>query len=470
MVLGIWCGEGKAPLNEYLHPLVSELKEIIESGIQINDFNIKIKFGRCVCDTPARSYIKGVVSFMHTRGCQKCLVEGKYSNIAHRMSFPCTDAQKRTDESFRKRLDPSHHKQLDQTPFEALNIDMITSFPIADDLHLLHLGVTKKCMMRWIRGEKNYPHKWKRSTTENVSKLLLNLNKYLPTDLHRSIRSLDVIKYWKGLEFRTILLYVGVVVFKTALNQDEYEHFLTLFCAVTLCYSKMYKKYTPVAAKMFDDYVKNYIRIYGQHSITSNVHNLAHIVDDMKSLNVENLTDISSYRYENSLRLLGLKVKHSNLPLEQIVRRISEASSTNNEYSQNISSDFKFEPICKDCYKMNENEVFRRVLLKPGVELSTKNNGDKWFMTKDTKIIQLKYIYHFNNSYKICGVELKQKNPFFVTPINSIKLNIYLSDGEMESKDQIFDLSTVFAKIICLPYHSNFVFIPLLHSLDVLNP
>lgn len=469
MVLGIWCGEGKAPLKEYLHPLVSELKELIANGIQINNFNMKIKFGRCICDTPARSYIKGVVGFNHTNGCQKCLAQGEYSNIAHRMSFKCIDAPKRTDESFRKRSDPPHHKEISQTPFEELNIDMITSFPIADDLHLLHLGVTKKCMMRWIRGEKYSKHKWKKRITENVSKLLVNCNQYLPSDLHRSIRSLDVIKYWKGLEFRTILLYVGIVVFKGVLNQDEYEHFLTLFCAVTLCYSKTYKKYTTVAAKMFDDYVKNYIRIYGDHSITSNVHNLLHIVDDMKSLNVENLTDISSYRFENSLRLVGLKVKHCNLPLEQIVRRLMEASSAAKEFNHNISNELNFEPIAKDCYKLNENKVFRRILIAPGVELSSKNNGDKWFLTKVGQIIQMKYIYQVNNAYKICGFELKRKDPFFVTPINSTKLNIYLSDGEMENKDQIFDISTVSAKIFCLPFHSNFVFIPLLHSLDVLN-
>lgn len=79
------------------------------------------------------------------------------------MSFPYIDAPKRTDESFRERSDPAHHKE--STPFEELNIDMITSFPIADDLHLLHLGVTKKCMMRWINGEKKI-------TTANGRKML----------------------------------------------------------------------------------------------------------------------------------------------------------------------------------------------------------------------------------------------------------------------------------------------------------
>lgn len=59
MIAGIWCGKDKPPLNEYLNPLIHEIEDILLSGIQIKDFHIKIRFGNCYCDTPARSYIKG---------------------------------------------------------------------------------------------------------------------------------------------------------------------------------------------------------------------------------------------------------------------------------------------------------------------------------------------------------------------------------------------------------------------------
>lgn len=58
-VIGIWCGEGKPPLNEYLNPFVLELKELLLNGLKINENFVEIHFGRCICDTPARSYIKG---------------------------------------------------------------------------------------------------------------------------------------------------------------------------------------------------------------------------------------------------------------------------------------------------------------------------------------------------------------------------------------------------------------------------
>lgn len=256
---------------------------------------------------------------------------------------------------------------------------------------------------------------------------------------------------------------------KGALNQDEYEHFLTFFCAVTLCSSNIYKKYIGDAAKMFDDYVNNYIRIYGRHSITSNIHNLTHIADDMKSLNVGNLTDISSYRFENCLRLMGLKVKNCNLPLEQIVRRLIEASNTKNEHEYNLCNDSEFKPIAKHCYNLNGHMMFCKIAIAPGVEFSSKKNGDKWLLTKNGKIIQMKCAFQVDNTYKICGFELKNKNPFFINPINSTKLNIFESDGIMKNEDEIVDISSVFAKMFCLPFNSNFIFLPLLHSLDALN-
>lgn len=60
MVIAIWCGITKPKLNEYLEMLVAELESILSTGIFIKNYHIAIKFGRVVCDTPARSFIKGI--------------------------------------------------------------------------------------------------------------------------------------------------------------------------------------------------------------------------------------------------------------------------------------------------------------------------------------------------------------------------------------------------------------------------
>lgn len=61
MVIGIWSGESKPPLAEYLHPLIDELKTILLNGVHLNSQRIEIHIGNIICDTPARAFIKGLM-------------------------------------------------------------------------------------------------------------------------------------------------------------------------------------------------------------------------------------------------------------------------------------------------------------------------------------------------------------------------------------------------------------------------
>lgn len=114
------------------------------------------------------------------------------------------------------------------------------------------------------------------------------------------------------------------------LPEVEYNHFLILSVAVRICSCNKYKAYIPIASKLFKIYIETYINIYGRHSISSNVHNLIHISEDMQRCDVGNLMEISTYKFENCLRLLSLKLKHTNLPLEQVARRIIEKENLDN--------------------------------------------------------------------------------------------------------------------------------------------
>lgn len=58
-VIAIWCGDGKAILNEFLAQFVHELNSLLVTGISINNYHIRVSVKAFICDTPARSYIKG---------------------------------------------------------------------------------------------------------------------------------------------------------------------------------------------------------------------------------------------------------------------------------------------------------------------------------------------------------------------------------------------------------------------------
>lgn len=186
-----------------------------------------------------------MVNFNSKNGCQKCTTFGCYSKKYKRVYFPDSNAVSRTDAEFRARKYGEHHKE--RSLLENLDIDMIFSFPSSDPLHLLDLGVMKRCLVRWVFGEKGYTRKWSKCSIERVSRLLENCQKYMPTDIHRAIRNLKYLRKWKGVEFRTVLLYVGMAIFDEVLDANEFNHFMLLCCAVRICSSSLYKNYLPIA-------------------------------------------------------------------------------------------------------------------------------------------------------------------------------------------------------------------------------
>lgn len=417
----------------------------------------------------------GTVNFNHKNGCQKCEVTGEFSKEYRHMSFPHLDAPLRTNETFRQKTQPTHHK--DDSPFEDLDVDMVKKFTIADSLHLLHHGVMKKCLQRWTGNVKGYSRKWSKLTTEALSKYLIEANKRMPCDIHRSLRSLDELSNWKGVEFRTLLMYVGMVAFRPALadasRHDEYEHFLLLCCACTIVSCNVYKAYIPVAKNMFKAYVNEYIRLYGRHSISSNVHNLIHIVDDMIENNIDSINLMSTYKYENSLRLLGMKLQNCNRPLEQISRRLIEIFHLNtnllrNEDQIEIDHDHEFSPHVE--YELPSNKTFfSKITIKPDVILTSRKIGDQWFLTHTGDIVKMAYATKVENSYKVCGFSLKSRDPFFTKPMASTNLSIFKSDGELSTTLCMHEINSIAAKMICLEIEKSFVYIPLLHTLEILK-
>lgn len=263
-------------------------------------------------------------------------------------------------------------------------------------------------------------------------------------------------------------IYIGIVVFRDILKKEEYYHFLILCCAVRICASESYTKQLPIAEKMFKSYIKMYIKLYGAHSISSNVHLLSHIVVDMQNTNVKNIMELSTYKYENCLRHIGLKIKHGYLPLEQVARRILESMQLHATKEENIFELTQFEPQL--LYPSEPGStMYNKIQISSDLMLSNKRFGDSWFFTKNDEIVKIAYATKESGKNQIAGMVITNKNAFFDNPIDSTKLKIYISDGKTSCDLRFFELNCVTAKMFCLPYREQFVFMPLEHSIDSLN-
>lgn len=407
-------------------------------------------------------YFVGTVNFNHRQGCQKCEVEGVFQQ---RMSYPNLNSILRTDRSFRERKKPLHHKQ--RSRLEDLPVNMIEDFPIADSLHLLDHGVMKKSLQIWINGGTSHNSKFSKNVILELDKIIHQANKQMPSDVHRSLRGLSYINYWKGTEFRVFLLYVGIVVLKEYLPTEAYDNFLLFFCAVRICSSEKYVNIQSISNELFRDYVNNFGLIYGSNHIVSNIHNLIHVYNDVKRLG--NLNTITTYKFENCLRQLKLRVQARDAPLEQIARRIIESAQNYKVTANNLNSK-KFEPYLKHFFKPNSPTNFiayKHVQISSNVFLSVKKMGDSFFLTKDKQIVQMNFAFRFKDNFFIDGSPILFKEDFFSDPFSSRFIDIYKSCGR-KGISSYFSINRVECKLLRLSYNNDFVFMPILHSLDEL--
>lgn len=405
-----------------------------------------------------------VVNFNSYHGCQKCTVRGLYSKQYKVMSFPNTSAAERTNNSFRLREQKEHHHPERSAVERLLCVDMVKDFPIADALHLLELGITKRCLTRWKEGTKSYKNRFKAAELNQINTSLNRARESMPTEIHRSIRNLDTLHFWKGTEFRTILLYVGIVVLKDIVAVDEYNHFKLLSCATILCSSDAYElivNSTSVVDELINAYIEQYIILYGEHTISSNVHNLSHLLDDVRRFG--NLNSLSTYPFENCLQMIKSKLRAMKNPLQEISRRMTE-----------ISSAIVLEPLIIEKKRSNLAELkfpftgdkskFRAVILSD-YRISSKKIGDRWFMTNRKQVLSFQYATYAGRKILLHGYELCNKEIFFTKPLDSSKLNIYISDGQTADIETVCEIADIKCKMVCLPYNSQIVLQPLLHTL-----
>ena len=105
-------------------------------------------------------------------GCDRCVQKGFHDG--HRVTNPDMEAALRTDENFASKTHPQHHHG--DSPLSDLKIGMISGFPL-DYMHLYLLGVTKKTIGYWMKGDKlNRSFKIGSGAKKRISETLVEMS------------------------------------------------------------------------------------------------------------------------------------------------------------------------------------------------------------------------------------------------------------------------------------------------------
>ncbi|XP_071581909.1 uncharacterized protein [Temnothorax nylanderi] len=329
-VVGIYRGSRKpSSASQFFSRFVVDINSVIDNGgILYQDTKFPVTLRCFVADAPARAFILNHKSHMAANPCSKCTVTGQYFD--GRMVYISLDNTPRTDENYMLQIDEEHHKG--PSPLSDLPFGMVSQVPF-ESMHLLFIGIMKKCFEAWIDGKFSKLSKLAGHSLQTVSSRLETLKQYCPRDFARPPRGLGAYKRFKATENRQFLLYTGVVVLYGILDEDVYLHFVLLHAAIRslACERSPNFHFADLALRT---YVEKCEAIYGLTFFSYNIHGLLHVVEDVKRFGP--LDAYSAFPYENNMSIFRKYCRKPDLPLQQIAnRRAEQSNKCNNRFVNN---------------------------------------------------------------------------------------------------------------------------------------
>lgn len=447
VVVAIYTGRGKPdPLEVYLENFINESKMLYEEGIRFENtlFNFSIKY--FACDAPARAYLKKIKGHTSKNGCERCKIQGLYSD--RRVCFPInTSTDNRQDTDFFS-INSSEEHIKGKSPLLKLNIGLMSQF-ILDPMHLIYLGVMRRLLCCWVEGDRGV-----RFSKKNIFDLNLKIQKLrncMPSDFSRKLRNLDEVKRWKATEFRIFLLYIGVILLGDILNSSLYKHFKLLHVAIFILSNKnLIETHLSIAEKLLNSFVSQSSVLYGKKFITYNVHSLIHICQDVNLYGP--LESYSCFCFENYLGKIKNLVRGNRCPLAQISNRLTEIENSNSCCDNNRI----IKPVE---ISLSSKTFYCKKLLTPNFIISVSEPDN--FVSINNKIFKINSIFFSEGEYKCIMTPFRYTHNLFIYPVNSSELGIYYVKSYFPSV--VAHLADISVKCVAFPFKDGYAIFPELH-------
>ncbi|KAG1925657.1 hypothetical protein F2P79_025384 [Pimephales promelas] len=245
--------------------------------------------------------------------------------VSGRVTYPKADnLTLRTNETYRAEIAKQQKDDaISVSPFLRLPLDMVNQFPI-DYMHQACLGVTKKMITEWMRGNRNV--RMSAGQINEVTQRLLTLRKDIPSCFARKPRGLEDIDRWKATELRQFAVYTGKIVLKGILADQLYDHFMTFSVALGLLLSpNLAVDHNDYSSQLMKYFVEKTKELYGDHFMVYNIHSMIHL--SAEAINFGCLDACSAFPFENFLGKLKRLVRSGKKPLIQVAKRLMEMSN-----------------------------------------------------------------------------------------------------------------------------------------------
>lgn len=388
--IAIYVGDSKPRnVSEFLSEFIQEINILQSDGFYYNNDKFYVKLKAVSCDAPARAFLKAIKSHNSLEACEFCTIQGK--KINHRMIYSDRDQtiELRNHNNFKNQIHKNHH--LGVSPLLSIhNLDIINAFRL-DYMHLVCLGTMRRFLNRWFKQESHFciaPRFRKLASTR-----MLSIN--LPNEFNRKARSFQELDRFKATELRTLIMYTGPFVLKNLIPTNQYNHFLLLFYVMRLCCNKeSLLKHGGKAIQLIKEFVGQSEKMYENEEPVYNTHSLIHMVTNAVN-NKETLEEINCFTFENNLGQLKKLIRSGSLPLEQVIKRLSERN-----FSKTLKTD-------KEIY------------------INPKSKNNKHILLKNNKVMMVCSKLNKNNQIFLSGQIYQVYGNAFVSPYPSNIIRVW---------------------------------------------
>lgn len=240
---------------------------------------------------------------------------------------------------------------------------------------------------------------------ESLTKKLLSMNKYKPSEFHRRIR--DDYHHWKAVEGKKFLKYWCFGALNdVGLTVNEYRLICTLALAINILSREDLHHLWSETKPLLSLFVEGFPEMFGAHHRVCSLHKMIHLADEAENHGA--LYKYSCYPFETYMGTIGKLVTHSKKnPLTQIYYRSIEL---------NIAQEILISRS-KSTHKLISRGDEIKKIIHNSFTISTEPR-DSFFKLKNGKIIKvMKIVGEDWDNISLTVMELKLEMLFDI-PLN----------------------------------------------------
>ncbi|KAE8742107.1 hypothetical protein FOCC_FOCC012381, partial [Frankliniella occidentalis] len=272
---------------------------------------------------------------------------------------------------------------------------------------------------------------------------------YMPQDFNRRPRTLHYLHQYKCTEFRRLLLYGGVMVFKDIL-QNAYRNFLELHTAMYILSSPKYvqdEKLIAVAKLILNAFVANSSTVFDDSFVVYNVHSVKHLADECRDNGP--VDEFSAYKFEN-LGTVRKVLRSREKPLQQLANRDFECKGWLLSSERDLHDDVLLDrPRAIKEREDYEGDQWLKITLS-GYKLSVESSYC-CFNTIDGEVVKLSNIIHCpDGQITLAGYKFSRLQNYYTYPINSSEIGIFKVD-QLQKVKKYWNIFKFSQKCVLLP-------------------